>query len=326
MYLLKFEPILKEVIWGGSDLCIYKDIQPRRHSIGESWEVSTVPGFGSVVSNGEYAGMSLVEVIEREKSNLLGEKIYAQNPDSLPLLFKFMNTDDKCSVQVHPNDEQAMRKHHCKGKTEMWYVIDAQPGAELVSGFSKQMDEAECRRHIENGTLDEVLMRHKVKAGDVFYIPAGRIHAVGGGLLLSEIQQSSDLTYRVYDYGRKDAQGCSRDLHVEEAMEVLDFSYVPVEKMYKSTDGADADSVVLIDSPFFKVNLLNVKSTRNVDYSALDSFVVYMCTKGSCVLSADGGVDVPLRQGESVLIPACVKKLEVRPLSEDTKILETYID
>ncbi|HOI25838.1 MAG TPA: mannose-6-phosphate isomerase [Paludibacteraceae bacterium] len=326
MYLLKFEPILKEVIWGGEQLCYFKDILPRRKSIGESWEISTVQNLLSVVSDGEFAGMTLVDLIKQEKANLLGKKIYSEDSDTLPLLFKFMNTKDKCSVQVHPNDEQAMCMHQCKGKTEMWYIIDAEPGAELISGFSKEMSEAECRKAIAEGTLNDVLMHHKVKAGDVFYIPAGRIHALGGGLLLSEIQQSSDVTYRVYDYNRKDAQGGMRQLHVDEAMAVLNFSYVPKERMCKSVATDMSESVSLIESPYFKVNLLQIKSDREMDYSKLDSFVVYMCTKGSCLLSADGGEFVSLKQGESLLIPACMNQLRIKSASEETKILETYVD
>ncbi|MDR2962892.1 MAG: class I mannose-6-phosphate isomerase [Bacteroidales bacterium] len=334
MYPLKFKPILKEVLWGGERIFSLKGLPADGRCVGESWEVSTVPAFVSVVENGAWKGTALTELIAREKGAILGEKNYQKYGNNLPLLFKFIDTKDHCSVQVHPNDDLAQARHASPGKTEIWYVIDAAPDAMLISGFSKEISEEEYRRRVQENTLEEVLVHHAVKSGDVFFIPAGRIHAIGRGLLVAEIQQNTDITYRVYDYGRKDAQGCSRTLHTEEAVAALDFSVLSEDDLKQETAHIHAEHTELIDCEFFNVNLLNISENTQKDYRSLDSFVVYMCVQGACEiapLNLPKGEDfkgeaVFLRQGESVLIPAVMGAFEIRPnAGADVKLLECYV-
>jgi len=326
MYPLKFENILKEVLWGGEKISAFKGMNPLRHSIGESWEISTVPNYVSIVSNGAWKGSPLTEVIEKHKEKITGKKIYQKYKNELPLLFKFLDTKDHCSVQVHPNDELAQKRHACNGKTEVWYIVDAASDATLISGFSTSISVEEYRKRIEQNTLEEVLMSHSAKAGDVFFIPAGRIHAVGKGLLLVEIQQSSDITYRVYDYGRKDKNGTVRELHVEEAIEALDFSVLPENELKMETSGIHSESIELADCEFFHVHLLTIKENATKDYRHLDSFVAYMCIQGSCELITGSNEKTLLKQGESVLIPACMGAFEILPVSDaGVKLIESYL-
>ncbi len=325
MYPLKFKNILKEVIWGGEKISAFKGITPVCKNIGESWEISTVPNYVSVVSNGEWKGLLLTELIEQYKGKITGEKIYQQYKSELPLLFKFIDTKDHCSVQVHPNNELAQKRHACNGKTEIWYVIDAEPNATLISGFSTPVSVEEYKKRVQENTLEEVLMSHHAKAGDVFFIPAGCIHAIGKGLLVVEIQQSSDITYRVYDYGRKDVKGVSRELHAEAAIEALDFSVLPENELRQETSSADSNEIELIDCDFFRVYLLNIKENTTKDYRHLDSFVVYMCVNGSCEL-INNNEKTSLKQGESVLIPASLGILEIRPAFDTgVKLIESYL-
>ena len=324
VYPLKFENILKEVIWGGEKISAFKGINPVRHNIGESWEISTVPNYVSIVSNGEWKGLPLTELIEKYKGKITGEKIYQQYKNELPLLFKFIDTKDHCSVQVHPNDELAQERHTCNGKTEVWYIIDAEPDAFLISGFSAPVSVEEYKKRIEENRLEEVLMHHDAKAGDVFFIPAGRIHSIGKGLLVAEIQQNSDITYRVYDYGRKDTNGMDRELHTEKAIDALDFSILPENELKQETALINSNSIELADCEFFRAYLLNIKENTTKDYHHLDSFVVYMCVHGSCELITNNE-KTPLKQGESVLIPACMEAFEICPtLDEGVKLIECY--
>jgi len=326
MYPLKFNTILKEVIWGGEKISIFKKNTPTQQNIGESWEISTVPSYISVVSNGEWKGMLLTELIEQHKGKILGEKIYRKYKNELPLLFKFIDTKDHCSVQVHPDDTLAQKRHACFGKTEIWYVIDAEPGATLISGFSTPISIEEYKKRVKENTLEEVLMHHQVKAGDVFFIPAGRIHAIGKGLLVAEIQQSSDITYRVYDYGRKDVNGKERELHTEAAVEALDFSVLPENELKQETAHLNLDSIELINCEFFNVELLNIKEKTLKDYRSLDSFVVYMCIQGKCELIYHNNEKTLLQQGESILIPANMELFEIQPLDEGgVKIIKNHI-
>jgi mannose-6-phosphate isomerase len=334
MYPLKFKHRLKPVLWGGEKLSTFKGITPVQQCIGESWEISTVPNYVSEVTNGEWQGKQLTELIELHKGSLVGEKIYKKYKNNLPLLFKFIDTKDHCSVQVHPNDTLAEQRHDSPGKTEMWYVIAAEPDAVLISGFSKSISVEEYKKRVQENSLEEVLMHHHVQAGDVFFIPAGRIHAIGKGLLVAEIQQNSDITYRVYDYGRKDALNTSRELHTEEAVETLDFSAIPEDKLKQATAQNNANTIELIDCEFFTVHLLNIHENTRKDYRSLDSFVVYMCIEGSCELiplnlpkrEARCKEKTVLKQGESVLIPASMGEFEIQPLAEGSvKLIESYI-
>lgn len=223
LYPLLFEPNLHTVVWGGKRLRPYKGLVPSDEPIGESWEVSAIPSSASVIANGELKGRSIIDVIEAAPEDILGKSVAEKNGGKLPLLIKFIDAKRDLSIQVHPNDEMARRVHGKSGKTEMWYIIDAEPGSYLYAGFQKEITKEEYKRRVADGTITEVLAKHKVKPGDVFYLPAGRVHAICSGILLAEIQQSSDLTYRIFDYNRPGLDGKPRELHTELAAEALDF-------------------------------------------------------------------------------------------------------
>ena len=230
MYPLKFEVILKSILWGGSEICKFKNLSTKLDGIGESWEISQVKDNVSVIANGEYKGKNLTELMQEKGAELLGQHVLDRFGDKFPLLIKFIDARDNLSIQVHPNDKLAKERHNSFGKTEMWYVISAQEGAGLYSGFSKQITPDEYVERVENNTIMDVLQFHPVKSGDVFFLPAGRIHAIGKGIFIAEIQQTSDITYRIYDYNRKDANGKGRELHTALAKDAIDY------KMYSRSE------------------------------------------------------------------------------------------
>jgi mannose-6-phosphate isomerase len=323
LYPLKFNPILKPVIWGGSDICKFKHITPHIDGIGESWEISGVKGHISIISNGELEGTSLEELLLKEKSRLVGEKIYEKYGNTFPLLIKFIDARDNLSIQVHPDDELAKKRHNSFGKTEMWYVINASPDAFLYSGFEKSITPEEYVERIKNDTFIETLKKHYVKPGDVFFIPAGRVHAIGAGCFIAEIQQTSDITYRIYDYNRKDADGNPRELHTELAKDAIDYTVYP---SYKTEYTPHLNQAVrLVNCPYFTTNLLEIDQPMTRSYHQLDSFIIYICIKGESTIKDNKGNYIPLRQGESLLIPADTNSVELIP-SLKTKILETYIE
>ncbi|MBP5742670.1 MAG: class I mannose-6-phosphate isomerase, partial [Paludibacteraceae bacterium] len=226
LYPLKFKPILKNRIWGGSKLgTLMNKAVKNDENIGESWELSGLEGNESVVENGYLAGNTINELVEVYLDELVGQKVYDTFGQSFPLLFKFIDANDKLSVQVHPDDDMAQELYGTNGKTEMWYIIDAEKDAELYIGFDGKVDAKQCEEHIKNGTLADVLTVHKVKKGDAYFIPAGTVHAIGKGIILAEIQQSSDITYRLFDYDRKDKDGNKRELHLENALNALHYEY-----------------------------------------------------------------------------------------------------
>ena len=225
MYPLKFEPLLKSVVWGGDKIMPYKGIESTVKNVGESWELSAVSGNESIVANGEFAGRNIVELIKEYKADLLGEKVYAESGETFPILVKFIDACDDLSIQVHPDDGLAAVRHNgSKGKTEMWYVVKADEGAHLMSGMSQKITPEEYVRRIEENTITDVLCDYKVKAGDVFFLPAGRVHSIGRGCFIAEIQQTSDITYRIYDFGRLGLDGKPRELHVEQSKDAVDYS------------------------------------------------------------------------------------------------------
>ncbi len=316
-----FEPILKTVIWGGERIAPFKGIKTELNKIGESWEISGVPGSESVVASGPDKGVTLSELLRRFGASLLGKKNYNKYGNDFPLLIKFIDARDDLSVQVHPDDELALRRGSKFGKTEMWYVLDAEPGAVLANGFNRKIDPKEYEHLVESGEIMEVLNFNPIKAGDTFYIPAGRVHAIGKGGFIAEIQETSDITYRLYDYKRRDAQGNERELHTKEAFEAINFN---------DTDGKAIDytlhpdiPVNLVTSSFFTTNLWKIDHEVMRDYSEWDTFVVIIATKGSATLTTERD-RITLREGHSVLIPAWCKKLTIEP--EGTfEALETYI-
>jgi mannose-6-phosphate isomerase len=322
LYPLKFKPILKEVIWGGSDICPFKGISPVQKGIGESWEVSHVDGNYSVVANGSLEGTNLDELIKTYGAKLLGQKVMERFGDTFPLLIKFIDAQDDLSIQVHPDDELAKKRHNSFGKTEMWYVVKAADGAKLYSGFSEQINPDEYVKRVGNNTIMDVLKRYDVKAGDVFFLPAGRVHAIGAGCFIAEIQQTSNITYRIYDYDRKGADGKGRELHTELAKDAIDYT---VFNDYRTNYTEKKDEVVsLADCKYFTTNLLELTKDMSRDLANLDSFVIYICMQGEVTLSDDKGNRLTVRQGETVLLPATTQNVILEP-SENSKLLETYI-
>lgn len=322
LYPLTFKPILKEVIWGGTDICPFKGITPLQSGIGESWEISHVEGHFSVVANGRLVNKTLDELIETYGPQLVGGKVLARFGRRFPLLIKFIDARDNLSIQVHPNDELAEKRHHSFGKTEMWYVIKATPEAALYSGFSKQIDAEEYVKRVEDNTIMDVLKQYNVKTGDVFFLPAGRVHAIGAGCFIAEIQQTSDITYRIYDYNRKDANGKGRELHTMLAKDAIDYTlYQDYQTHYIPKRN---ESVDLVSCEYFTTNLLELDQPVESDFSALDSFVIYICMEGKATIKDDKGQEIQVQQGQTVLIPAETEKVSVIPDSS-VKLLETYI-
>lgn len=324
-YPFLFTPNLHTVIWGGHQLQPYKGLEPTDDPIGESWEVSAVPSSTSIISNGPLAGRDLVSVINEHPKAILGRAVNEKYKGQLPLLVKFIDAQRDLSIQVHPNDEMAQREHGKMGKSEMWYVIKATPDAHLYAGFKQHIDAEEYCRRIADGTITEVLADHRVKAGDVFYLPAGRVHAICGGILLAEVQQSSDVTYRIYDYNRPGLDGKPRELHTELAAQALDYE---VERNYR-TDYPQLDNraVLIVDSPYFSVRVLEFNDRFHRNLLKYDSFIITMCVEGDCTLRVRStGDEVLLKEGHSALIPAAIADYDLIPLRGKSRILDAFID
>ena len=323
LYPLKFQPIYKEKIWGGDR--IHKKFHRKNvpaGKIGESWDLSAIEGSESIVKNGYLEGNSLNELVEIYMGDLVGEKIFEQFGPEFPLLIKLIEAKDLLSLQVHPNDEVAFDRHHSYGKTEMWYVIENEPEAKLISGFRKKTSEEEFKKALETNTVTELLNYEEAVAGDVFFIPAGQIHALGSNLLIAEIQQSSDITYRVSDWGRTDDNGQPRELHLDLALDVIDYSGESNGKINYTKEMNK--SMPLVNSEFFTTNILEFDRDLVVDYNTLDSFVVYMCIKGSATIVQGGGEKTTIKGGETVLIPADLRNFTIRP-ERASLFLEIYI-
>lgn len=324
-YPYLFKPNLHHVVWGGERLCSYKGLEETKDCIGESWEVSAVPSSTSVIANGALTGKDLITAINQSPVEILGKAVCEQYHSQLPLLAKFIDAKRDLSVQVHPNDEMAMREHGKMGKSEMWYIIDAQPGSYLYAGFRKEITPEEYSQRISDGSIMEVLARHEVKAGDVFYLPAGRVHAIGGGILLAEIQQSSDVTYRIYDYNRLGTDGKPRELHTELAAQALDYH---VEDEYRTDYASDVNHAnLVIDSPYFTVRVTETETAFHRNLIKYDSFIICMCIEGDCEIHVRStGESVFLRQGNSCLIPAAIADYDIVPQNGKTRILDAFID
>ena len=325
LYPLLFEPNLHTVVWGGNQLRPYKGLEPSNEPIGESWEVSAVPTSTSIVSNGIFAGKDLITVINENPDAILGKKVNEKYNGKLPLLVKFIDAKRDLSIQVHPNDEMAMREHGKMGKSEMWYVIKADEGAHLYAGFKQEITPEEYQQRIADGTITDVLADHKVKAGDVFYLPAGRVHAICGGILLAEVQQSSDVTYRIFDYNRPGMDGKPRELHTVLAAKALDYHVIDNYRTdYTETSNK---AVQIIDSPYFSVRVMEVSKPFHRDLLKYDSFIITMCIEGDCkikVRSTDE--EILLKQGNSTLIPAAIADYDIIAQSGKTRILDAFVD
>lgn len=325
LYPLKFKPVLKDKIWGGSKMksVLGIDFAPLPNC-GEAWVLSGVDENQTGIVNGFLAGNELNELVEIYMGDLVGDAVYERFGDEFPILVKFIDAADYLSIQVHPDDELAARRDIGYGKSEMWYIIAADKDSELISGFSRKVDKATYLKHLENKSLREILNVEKVEKGDVFYIPAGRVHAIGPGIFLAEIQQTSDSTYRIYDWDRVDSEGKSRELHIEEAMDAIDFKvYDDYKAKYELKKNGTAN---LVTSPYFTSNLIQLDSAIAKDYSELDSFVIYVCVEGSVTIVHSGETEsqVSISQGEALLIPATIDRIDLVP-SAASKLLEVYI-
>ena len=321
LYPLKFKPILKDKIWGGNKLKNIFGKKAETDKLGESWELSGYEGDESVVTNGFLAGNNLTELIEVYMGDLLGDKLYDKYGLSFPLLFKLIDANENLSIQVHPGDEIAAERHNSYGKTEMWYVVDADKGAELIIGFTKDCTRDEYLDALEDDKVETLLQKVPVTKGDVFFIPAGLVHAIGKGVVVAEIQQSSDITYRIYDYKRTDAQGHQRELHTEQALDVINFS---ASKEPKTSYKAQMNEItLLIECEYFTTNLIRLDAAMTRNYGPMDSFVTYMCLEGNMVIECNGEKTV-VNKGDTVLIPACIDELGLIPKTSVT-LLEVYV-
>ena len=320
MELFKFEPLLKQTIWGGNKIVAFKHIQSDMENVGESWEVSGVPGDESVVANGECKGKTLNEVLAEMKQKLVGEENYKRFGDRFPLLIKFIDARQDLSIQVHPDDETAHRQGKAMGKTEMWYVMDSDEDASLKVGLKKKITPEEYARMVEDDTICDALGNYKVKSGDCFFIPAGRIHAICSGSFIAEIQQTSDVTYRIYDYKREDKYGNYRELHTKEAAEAIDYTvlddyrteYTPVKN----------EATQLVSCPLFTTAVYDLTEPMTLDYSELDSFVILIALKGEGSILTSSGNSYSFREGESILLPATTEMVKVEG---NIKFLETFV-
>lgn len=334
LYPMLFEPNLHTIVWGGERLIRWKEkdiladnIQGYSHTgpIGESWEVSAVESSPSVVANGIFAGKTLPEVVAGAPDDILGRSVAKRYGGLMPLLVKFIDARKDLSIQVHPNDEMAQREHGKFGKTEMWYIIDAEPGACIYSGFRKQLTPNEYKRMVDNGTITEALARHEVHAGDVFYIPAGRVHAICGGILLAEIQQSSDVTYRIFDYNRPGLDGKPRELHTELAAQALSYK---VESKYRTPYSVKSNHANrVVETAYFSARVTDIAQRFHRDLKKYDSFIITMCLKGDCRIKIrHTGDGIVLREGYSCLIPAAVADYDIEPINGATRVLDAFID
>ncbi len=321
LYPLKFEPILKDKIWGGTKLSTLFGKHAETDKLGESWELSGYEGNESVVTNGILAGNNLTELIEIYMGELVGDKLFDEYGLSFPLLFKLIDANENLSIQVHPGDEVAAEHHNSYGKTEMWYVVDADKGAELIIGFSKDCTRDEYLDALDAGEVETLLQKVPVAKGDVFFIPAGLVHAIGKGVVVAEIQQSSDITYRIYDYKRVDDQGNERELHTEQALDVINFSAAKNPKTAYKIQPNEITSLVECD--YFTTNMIHFDAAVTRNYGSLDTFVTYMCLEGNLIIEFSDEKTI-VKKGDTVLIPACINELILIPETEAT-LLEVYV-
>ena len=322
VYPFKFSPIRRPMIWGGNDICAFKGVECDIENVGESWEISDVRGTVSIISNGDYKNRSLSDVIDETKADLLGKHVYERFGTQFPLLIKFIDAANDLSIQVHPDDELAKERHNSFGKTEMWYVISAREGAGLYPGFSQQIPADEYVARVENNSFMDTLKRYEVQSGDVFFLPAGRVHAIGSGLFIAEIQQTSDVTYRIYDYNRRDKDGNRRELHTDLAKDAIDYAVLDDYKTNYSVE--ENVPVELVECRYFHTDLLEITKTYQRNVTSLDSFVIYICMEGQGTLTDEEGNTISVNRGESILVPAAEKSVTITPNGK-MKLLEVYI-
>ncbi len=322
LYPLKFQPIYSYRIWGGDKLKTVLNKNYDEDFIGESWEISDVDDNETQVLEGFLKGKTLRELIDIYKADFVGSKVYKEFGNEFPLLIKFIDAKTPLSIQVHPSNELAKERHNSFGKNEMWYIMQADEDAELIVGFNKNVEKEEYIHHLEDSTLMDILNIEKVNVGDTFYIPTGRVHAIGAGVLLAEIQQTSNITYRIYDYNRIDAKtGETRELHTALAVDAIDYhSYNTYKTHYKAELNKSSK---LVHSPYFKTNIIEIEGEMERDYSHLDSFVIYMCVDGALKLECHNET-YTLNKGETILIPATINLVKLTALNK-SRILEAAL-
>lgn len=318
LYPLKFEPILKKKVWGGNKLNkLFKKMG--KGNIGESWEISGVAEDVSEIANGPLKGKTLTRLIGNYKEKLVGEKVYQNFGNTFPLLFKFIDAREDLSVQVHPDDVLAKKRHNSFGKTEMWYILDVEKDGRLILGFNEKMDQQKYLKSLSENRITEILNSEPVKKGDTFVLKPGTVHAIGAGILLAEIQQTSDITYRIYDWDRPDTNGQMRQLHTDLALDAIDFSPSKAKVSYSEEKNIP---VPIGTTDFFTVNKLNLSQNYVRDLEEIPSFTVYMCLEGNAVIETDDFSE-KIKKGETILIPAQLP--EIKFITNSASFLEVYI-
>ena len=317
--MYKFEPLLKQTLWGGDKIIPFKHLDSQMDHVGESWEISGVNGNETIVAEGPDKGKSLNELTSTMKSQLVGKENYERFGNEFPLLIKFIDARQDLSIQVHPTDEIAHRQGKERGKTEMWYALESAPGAQLYNGLKQQITPEQYKEMVENDTITDALARYEVQEGDVFFIPAGRIHAIGAGCMVAEIQQTSDVTYRIYDFKRKDKNGNYRELHTKEAAESIDYNVLSdYRTVYQPTKN---EGVQVVSCPYFTTAVYDLTEPMTLDYSELDSFVILIAVKGDGKLICNSQ-ETSFRMGDTVLFPATTDEVKVEGT---VKFLETFV-
>ena len=317
--MYRFEPLLKQTLWGGDKIIPFKHLNTKMEQVGESWEISGVKDFETIVANGPDKGKSLNQLVSEMKDQLVGKENYERFGDEFPLLVKFIDAHQDLSIQVHPSDEVAHRQGKSHGKTEMWYALPSTPGAMLYNGLKQQITPEQYKQMVENDTITDALARYEVHEGDVFFIPAGRIHAIGAGCFVAEIQQTSDVTYRIYDFKRKDRNGNYRELHTQLAAESID--YTVLDNYRTEYEPLKNEGVQVATCPYFTTAVYDLTEPMTLDYSELDSFVILIAVKGEGRLICNGE-EMPFQMGDTVLLPATTNEVRVEG---EVKFLETYV-
>ena len=317
---IKFKPLLKSTLWGGEKIIPFKHLSTQQQQVGESWEISGVENNETVVAEGIHAGKKLNQVVREMKEQLVGKENYQRFGDEFPLLIKFIDARQDLSIQVHPDDETAHRQGKARGKTEMWYLMQSDSQAKLYSGLKKEITPEQYKEMVENDTICDALAQYEVKEGDTFFLPAGRIHAIGAGCFLAEIQQTSDVTYRIYDFKRKDKDGNYRELHTEQAAESINYAVLNDYRTHYTPE--KNKPVTIVSCPYFTTDICDVDQPTTISYEGLDSFVILIPLKGEATLVDNENNQTTITQGETILIPATTKTLQIKG---EIKFLQTYI-
>ena len=323
LYPLKFETVLKEKVWGGNALVSrFNKKATGSHHIGESWELSAVADYQSVISNGFLAGNNIEELIEVYMGDITGDSVFEKFGNEFPLLIKFIEAQEDLSIQVHPNDSLAKKRHKAYGKTEMWYILERKDGAKIYTGFKDGVTREIYEEAVRNGGIENLMNVESVDPGDTFFTPAGRVHAIGAGIVLVEIQQTSDITYRIYDWNRKSTGKEKRELHTDLALDAIDFKQTGKNKI--RLEPVLNKTVNLVNCEYFNTNILSLNTAIDKEYYSNDSFVVYICLDGEFSISWDGNSE-NVTKGETVLLPAMIKEVTLKPINE-VHLLEVYIN